>query len=401
MNLLMMTLVYPQEQMEEVTRNAKDKLQNQINNYQRAFIEGISYHLQSHERLSILNSLPVGIFPLQYCKLFLRGGMKDGGTIRQISDINLPFFKQLGRQIAATRELRRWVESDSENRTVLLYTQYLPYVKAVERVKKKHPDLKAAVIVTDLPNELGLASGRKGFFKWIEQQMGNNSMALCRQLDGFVLLTKHMATALQVADKPYVVIEGLIQQKSGSRPDADSTQVRPTILYTGTLEPSLGIGDLLRAFEQTPECDLWICGQGSMQSEVEKSAEAYANIRYFGFVSQKEALALQAKATALINPRTPEGLFTKYSFPSKTLEYLRSGKPVLCYKLEGIPDDYDPYLVYIAENGAAGIQKAIRKLLALTEGERTALGTAGRNYVLTQKNPQMQCKRLMTLLRGL
>jgi len=66
MNILMMTLLYPQDQLDEVTSKAKDKLQNQINNYQWAFIEGIRKNLSSEDSLDIVNCLPVGIYPLQY-----------------------------------------------------------------------------------------------------------------------------------------------------------------------------------------------------------------------------------------------------------------------------------------------------------------------------------------------
>ncbi len=403
MNLLMMTLLYPEDLQEEVARNAKDKLQNQINNYQHAFINGIQHHMQGNESLSILNSLPVGTFPKQYRQLFLRRGKYDGGAIEQIGCINLPLFKQLGRKYGAIRALKRWIKADRQNRTLLLYTQYLPYIKAVKHIKRKYPEVKAAVIVTDLPNEFGLASGRKGILKRIEGYLGKESVQLCSQMDGFVLLTEQMADVLQIKEKPYVVIEGLIQQtaKYTVLLEEEKPEKRPAVLYTGTLEPSLGIGSMLEAFAKIPECELWICGQGSMQAEVEKQAKAHPNIQYFGFVSQKEALALQAKATALINPRTPEGLFTKYSFPSKTLEYLRSGKPVLCYRLEGIPDDYDSYLLYFDEVGAEGISRKVKALLHMSEAERSAIGQRGKDYVLREKNPEKQCERLISLLRRL
>ena len=86
--------------------------------------------------------------------------------------------------------------------------------------------------------------------------------------------------------------------------------------------------------------------------------KSHANIRYFGFVSHERALELQAKAALLINPRSPKGVFTRYSFPSKTLEYMRSGKPVVCHRLEGIPEEYDPYLQYIEGEGAGAIVNA-------------------------------------------
>lgn len=400
MNVLMLTLMYPEDELEEVSKNAKDKLQNQINNYQRAFIEGIRCNLLAGEQLSIVNSLPVGIFPLQYKKLILRSGFHDQNTIFELGTFNLPFFKQKIRKIGALHAIRKWANASPENRTVLLYTQYLPYVEAVLKVKTEFPDLKAAVIVTDLPNEFGLPSGRRGFPKKIEYYFGKKSMDLCRQLDGFVLLTKPMAEALHIENKPYEVIEGLIQkQSSGSLKKGEETQ--PAVLYTGTLEPDLGIAALLDAFRHMPEYQLWICGQGSMTPIVEQASKKCGNIHFYGFVAQKEALALQAKASALINPRLPDGLFTRYSFPSKTLEYLRSGKPVLCYKLDGIPDEYDHYLCYIQKKDAAGIENAVRELMKLSDKEREQIGECGRHFVLNEKNPAAQCVKLLHLLRRL
>ena len=399
MNVLLMSLMYPDDQLEEVTRNAKDKLQNQINSYQRAFVQGIRENLREGETLAILNSLPVGIWPLQYKKLFLHSGMHDGGSIRQLGCINFPWFKQQMRMHGAVKVLEDWVAKDPDNRTVLLYTQYLSYMEAVVRVKKKHPDLKAAVIVTDLPNDLGLPSGRKGVLKKIEYMRGDKSVALCRRMDGFVLLTEPMADALGVGDYPRTVIEGLILNADHSAAD-ETVEEPPVVLYTGTLESGLGIGEMLEAFEKMPQYQLWICGQGGMKDAVEAAAKRCSNIRYFGFVPHKKALALQARASALINPRQPSGAFTRYSFPSKTLEYMRSGKPVLCCRLEGIPSDYEPYLCWM-EDGAEGIVSAVEQLMSRSTEERAEIGRKGREYVRMNKNPTLQCRKLIALLRSL
>jgi len=398
MNILMMTLMYPQDQLQEVTANVKDKLQNQINSYQRAFVEGIRSNLAENERLDILNCLPVGIFPLQYRKLILKSGTHDGGSVQQLGCINLPWFKQKWRAVTAQKAIEKWAEKDPFNRNVLVYTQYLPYMQALYKAKKRYPDLKAAVIVTDLPNEMGLASGRKGLLKAFESRMGSQSLKLLRQMDGYILLTEPMAGALQIREKPFEVIEGLILSETTPIAKSASTSDKPVFLYTGTLESSLGIPEMLDAFKEMPEYELWICGHGSMKEQVQEYADRYANIRFFGFVTQQEALTMQASATALLNPRQPSGIFTRYSFPSKTLEYMRSGKPVLCCKLEGIPADYDPYLCYM-EAGSEGIVHAVRSLMKHSIEKREELGQAAREYVLFHKNPAVQCKKLLALLR--
>lgn len=403
MNVMMLSLMYPEDTKKQVARDVKDKLQNQINSYQRAFAEGIRANLQTGERLDIVNSLPVGVFPLQYRRPVISSGWHDGHTMYELGCFNLLGIKQRGRARRAARQLAAWCAQDPSNRVVLMYTMYLPYLEAVARVRRRYPDLKACVIVTDLPNELGLASGRKGLLKRIEYARGRRSMALCRSMDAFVLLTRPMADAMGVCDKPCLVIEGLIQR--GGEPEiptgAAGTDGRLAVLYSGTLEPDLGVAELLEAFAAMPDYDLWICGQGSMDAAVARAAESHANIRYFGFVSHDRALELQARAALLINPRSPRGVFTRYSFPSKTLEYMRSGKPVACYRLEGIPKEYDPYLRYIEGEGAGAIMRAVRETLELPEEERLMLGRRARAFVLANKTPQIQCRRLMDFLRSL
>ena len=400
MNVLLMSLLYPDEVYQEVAQNSKTGMQNQIDSYQKAFWEGISQCLSEGETLRAVNALPVGIFPIHYRKWLLPRAAYQNGQITELGGINLPVIKQKIRQKRAEKALLSWAEASPENRTVLVYTLYLPYLKAIAKVKKHIPDLKAAVIVTDLPNEYGLSSGRKGLLKRIEQRMGNEQLSLCRQMDGFVLLTQPMAEVVPCESKKTIVIEGLIREGTPV-PSAESGESPFEVLYTGTLSPELGIQELLDAFTALPDARLRICGGGVMQQQVESFAKQYPNIVFEGFVPHEKALALQAGADALINPRSPAGLFTRYSFPSKTLEYMRSGKPVICYKLEGIPADYDPYLQYIPAPGADGIRQAVEQLQKLTPRQRSELGQAARQYVLASKNPAAQCKRLVEWLRSL
>lgn len=402
MNVLFLTLMYHPDDLSTVTRNTRDGLQNQINNYQWAFVEGIQANLSENETLSICNALPVGVFPIQYRKLFLPA-IHRAVRFEELGCLNLPYLKQRMRARGALHVLKRWMAASPENRNVLIYSLYQPYLWAVAKAKRLHSTLRATVIVTDLPNERGIASGRTGLLKRLEYRIGDEKIKLCSSLDGFVLLTQPMADALPVGDKPCLIIEGLISDAPQVDVDeaVSTPDDRPAVLYSGTLNRELGIPALLEAFRAMPGVQLWLCGKGDMQTEVQRAADECPNIRAFGFVSQTKALALQAKATALINPRMPHGLFTRYSFPSKTLEYMRSGKPVLCYRLEGIPREYDGYLSYIGEESPAGICLAVETLLARPQAEREAMGERARSFVREAKNSRAQGKRLVQWMRSL
>ncbi len=414
MNILFLTLMYHPGAVEETARLSRSGLQNQINSYQHAFADGLKQNLAPGEALSILNALPVGVFPVHYRRLFLRN-RRFGVNFEEIGSLNLPLIKQRQRSRKACRAILEWTKKSPENRCLLVYSLYLPYMQAVEMAKKKCPGLRATVIVTDLPNELGIASGRRGLLKRAEYAMGDRRVALCRAFDGFVLLTRHMAEALPVQGKKQLVMEGLIlpeapmaaeqmeqaEERAEEKTMAGTAEASalPAVLYTGTLNRELGIGELLKAFEGMGNCQLWLCGKGDMEEEARRAAEACPNIRYFGFVSQREALSLQKKADILINPRSPQGVYTRYSFPSKTLEYMRSGKAVLCYPLEGIPAEYDEHLVYITGEGARGIQEAVASLLKQPREQREQLGGEARRFVLENKNARAQGRKLLAFLR--
>lgn len=401
MNILFLSLLYHPDAVREAAALSRVGLQNQANGFQWALIDGIRSNMKEGESLSILNSLPVGIYPAQYRKLILRD-KTIGGRFTEIGGVNLPYVKQKRRERAAARLIERWMVESAQNRTILVYSLYLPYLRVVAAVKKKAPDLKACAIVTDLPCGLGLASGRSGLLKRIEYRMGRQSVELAGLMDGLILLTEQMAEPLSAVSKKRCVIEGLTAAIILTPEAIDVPEdTRPAVLYTGTLNRELGIGHLLDAFEDMDETQLWLCGKGDMEPEIRKAQKQHDNIRWFGFVPQAQAIYLQSKADILINPRTNEGAYTRYSFPSKTMEYMRSGKPVLCCKLDGIPPEYDDYLTYIKPQNAQGIRAAVRAMMRRTQEERGETGRHAREFVLSEKNNRKQGKKALDLLRSL
>lgn len=401
MNILFLSLLYHPDSVRETAALSRTGLQNQANSFQWAMINGMKGNLSDGESLSVLNSLPVGIYPRQYRKLMLKQ-RTIGAEFAEIGSVNLPVCKQKQRERAAERWIERWAAQSAENRMVLVYSLYLPYLRAVAAAKRKVADLKACVVVTDLPGGLGLSSGRSGLLQTIEHRMGKQSMELAGEMDGLILLTEQMAKPLSAATKKRCVIEGLTAETIVAPEAVELPQdTRPAVLYTGTLNRELGIGELLEAFVGMDGAQLWLCGRGDMEAEIETARQMHDNIRWFGFVPQAQAIYLQSKAELLINPRTNAGVYTRYSFPSKTMEYMRAGKPVLCCKLDGIPDEYDAFLVYIEPQNAQGIRAAVRAMMLRTQEERGEIGRRAREFVLAEKNNRKQGKKALDLLRSL
>ena len=63
-------------------------------------------------------------------------------------------------------------------------------------------------------------------------------------------------------------------------------------------------------------------------------------------------------------------------------------------KLEGIPDEYDPYYFKIEEVTAEGIADAINRVLKIPEKELLEKALLARNFVIQNKNPAIQATKV-------
>ena len=224
--------------------------------------------------------------------------------------------------------------------------------------------------------------------------------ALCHSFDGYVLLTESMNSILNIHNKPYVVVEGFCDISMKDNPcEFSSKMTQDVVLYAGGLNVKYGLGNLVDAVSKMNNVELWLYGVGDITSQLEKKCPA--NVKFMGPRSNAEVVEAETLATLLINPRPTDSEYTRYSFPSKTLEYMVSGTYTLSTKLGGIPDEYFNYCGCIEDESAEGIRDAINESLQLYREELYAKGLAARQFVLENKNNVMQTARVVELMRRL
>ena len=80
------------------------------------------------------------------------------------------------------------------------------------------------------------------------------------------------------------------------------------------------------------------------------------------------------------------------------MEYLASGTPVVAYKLDGIPDEYDEYINYVPDNTAETLASTIQEVCNLPQSERTEMGRRASRFVLEEKNNVKQTKRILDFI---
>ena len=155
--------------------------------------------------------------------------------------------------------------------------------------------------------------------------------------DGYVFLTETMNDVINPKKRPYIVVEGFCDQSmvnfSNSLENKDEKRI---IIYAGGLNLKYGIHNLVEAVKKLNDnnVELWLYGTGDMNEALQNETSKY--IKFWGPKSNQEVVAAELRASILINPRPTEDEYTRYSFPSKTLEYMVSGSYTLTTRLAGI-----------------------------------------------------------------
>ena len=403
MKILFITGLYPNELYEDLRDRAYGVLQNAPNVFQWSIVEGlvnneIDFNVVS---LPFLPEWPHGYKSL-YTPLYdiKYQGKKIG---RMVPYCNLVVYKTFSVRVRLQWYIEQWIKDnrgEDNDLVILTYTPYFPYIKAAVNAIKDISGITIASIVTDLVDDmLNFESNRKLLKRVQCYKESRQTKSLYKHIDKFILLSKYMTEKIPSALERHIVIEGISVEKPF--PNGLDKSEYKTILYTGALQHYAGVSDLIKAFSKIKDddCRLIICGSGPLATMALDYAETDKRIIYMGLVSHDESLKLQRSATVLINPRKPDCDITKYSFPSKTMEYLSSGTPMIGYKLAGIPEEYFKYYYTIDEMTEDALIEKIKNVLALNKEELEQKAREAYHFIMREKVAKVQVKKIVDFLK--
>ena len=329
----------------------------------------------------------------------------DKGIDIDVGFLNLPIIRQMIVPHEVKKSLRKWVKKNNTDKVILSYSTNPMSMSALVQLKKEDKNLKIVLVVGDLIGDKGINIKGRGLLNKLLNyyyQRGTEAVSL---FDGYVLLTDYMAEELHVKNKPHIVIEGIYNKEYETRYDNSDQQndEHKIVFHAGSLERQYGVFNLIEAFRQIKDEDyrLWLAGGSSESDKIEEYSRIDPRIQYFGFVSPQKVFELQGISTVIVNPRTAEGDFTKYSFPSKTMEGLASRKPFIGYKLPGIPDEYYKYIQCVENDTPESLGKKIKEICELSKVERDEIGNKAREFILSEKNCRAQGRKIVDFLESL
>lgn len=360
--------------------------------YHKLMIEG----LNSNVDVIVLSSLAI-TRDLNKKLIFFKDKEKiDNTEYIYLPFINIPILRHLCLIIFSIFNIIKIYKKD---KNVVIISDILNISMAFSAiVVSKLTNLKTVGIVTDVPGFLSNNSK-----KIINKIINKINWLILKQFSAYLFLTEQMNELINKNKKPYIVIEGQVDLKMQNIKNLLRNKSSKKIcLYAGSLKKVYGIKILVEGFVKAnvSNSELHIYGDGDFKDELQKLVKKNQNLKYLGVVDNETIVKEQLKATLLVNPRPTKEEYTKYSFPSKNMEYMVSGTSVLTTKLPGMPKSYENYVYLIEEESPEGICKNLQDILSKSSDELHEKGLQTREYVLKNKNNIVQAEHLLNMIKN-
>lgn len=313
---------------------------------------------------------------------------EDGVYYHYYRTFNLPILRQLMIMMGA----KKAVKKHKSNEKTVVICDCLNRSNAMGMLKgAKKKKIPVIMIVTDIPD-----------FQF-DQKAAAKCNKMLEKADGFIFLTEQMNERLNKHGKPYIVLEG---HSDGVLSAIDSAEKferqtgKKVVLYAGSIRRLYGIQNLVEGFlsAKLSDAELHVYGDGDYREELEAICKNNPSVRYMGIRPNAEIVEKEQRAALLVNPRPSAPEYTKYSFPSKNMEYMVSGTPILTTKLPGMPKEYYPYVYLLEDETPKGITEKLQEIFALSLEEREEMGANARGFVLQHKSNVAQAKKILKFI---
>ena len=356
--------------------------------------------LVKNEEVTVLSAPPIGRH--NSSKLLWHRGqeLEDDITYHYLNFINLPGLRQLCLTLGTFCRTLFWTISKPQKERAIVCDVLNASMGAAAILACKITGAQTIGVMTDMP---GLMVRFETNQKMpLATRMATSLIKWCfRNYNKFVFLTEAMNVVNEYS-RPYIVMEGMSDGTMVEHNKSFEHKGVRTIMYAGGLHERYGLKKLTEAFMMLPQKNicLKLFGTGPFVDELEKKyCKEDKRVMYMGVAPNSEVVEAELEASLLVNPRPTHEEFTKYSFPSKNIEYMASGTPLLTTKLPGMPKEYYPYVFLIEDETTEGYSKALDEALNKTDEELFEYGAKAKCFVLDKKNSCEQARRVIKLIK--
>lgn len=370
MKILLICGYFAKENEQEVIEHARANVEFSANEFQRKLISGLQAQAQE---VFVVSAPFIGSYPNASDIRVFRGFREKQDTCQYVPFHNLWGLRNYSRARHLKNAIRFFAEMEDPDKRIIVYCAHTPFLEAAAWAKRRDPRIHISFYVPDLPDYMNLSANRSKLYDLAKACDIARMRKYMQAVDSYILLTEPMTEVLPIGGKPYLVKEGILEKERLQKPvDAPAQDDGcKYIVYTGKMYQKFGVPALVEGFSLLPqkELRLVLCGDGDCMEYVRRAAARDHRILVQGQVAPTQAAMWQQRAAVLVNPRPDNEVYTRYSFPSKNLEYLLTGKPVAAYMLGGMPAIYREFVYEISADTPQAIADALQTAVTASTEE--------------------------------
>lgn len=386
--------------MDEIIQKSRIKPSHAPVYFQMMALKGLK---SQHHDMEVHCIPPIKTYPKGslLCWGRRKENLSDDITSVWLPAINIQLIKHITISISTFFSVLWWIIKNARYKDKLLvsYYIYLPYTIPSLLLCKLFR-CKTSAIITDSIDYSYKNSEKRSIKNLLITIVRKLTNKVRNSYDCYIFLTKHMIEVFDIRNKKYIIMEGFSDGSSFSDVEITDKSEFKTIMYAGFLSNDFGVPKLVDAFMKLKgNYQLWIFGSGDCEAYLKECSQMDSRIKFFGKVNRHELLIREKKAHLLVSVKPSCEEHGKYAFPSKILEYMSSGTPVLSTRVGGIPEEYFDYIYSLEDESEKGIITRLSELLSQSEKELKEKGTKAKEFAAEHKSYLVQGERMIGLFK--
>lgn len=343
MNVLIFSTAMTEVGFASYQNEAKIKPNPSNQNFYSKLIKCISLR----NNVSVVSHRPFvkGMFKDKYLEadVITDGNVKYYYTYREAGKL----YKLLREQNEIVKSAHKAIEEFHSNDFIIVTdTIHLSVLKAAKKIADEF-NVKIVGMLTDNPSNLSN----------VLKSYARNLKRATRTLDGYLSLTDGLVQVFN-GYKPSYVFEGLVDSPEVFKKDP----IYDYYFFAGALHERYGVRTLVDAFhESNVKSKLVIAGAGPLAKYVEHLSYEDYRILYLPQLSRDKILGYERNAIVNINPRPLDQKLDNESVPSKLIEYLSNGQPVLSTKYPKLYGPFKDDVYWIEDSSFNGLKNALEE----------------------------------------
>jgi glycosyltransferase involved in cell wall biosynthesis len=347
----------------------------------------------------VYSYLPMPSFPKHKCLLY-RGGrdrLADGTSMKFLPFLNLGPLKILTLGIASFLQTLAWSwrHRKADRRIVISYNLNAPPAWPLW-LACKIGKTEFVPFIGDIyvPGEVIADS-------WLRRREFDAQKWIIPKVDGLLVANKAIVEDF-AKGRDSLLIEGGVPESFLRRFETVVEKEKHAfhIVFAGQLSQLNGVELLLDAIAKVPSKDVrfTIAGSGPLHDKVKKAAMTDNRISFAGLVPHRDLLEIYRRADLVLSLRRTDNLTHRYVFPSKVVECLATGVPLLTTCTGHAEEEFGRFAILLQEETPDALAAKIEEVAGWTEERRNNLGLEAQAYVRQNRTWESNIVRLEAYL---